>query len=396
MSRSRSAARSTSYDPWVVVERRWSATTKRIVLLAIVVAAAILVVRAWEIVPPFIWAFVVGYALLPGVAFFETRGLRRGPAAAIVFLILVAAIVVAIRVAAPVAIGQVHDFQRAFPATLHNAQTTAASALNDLGMGDLNAIIFAEGTLQVSQNVGRMLLPIAQAIGRFAVELLIFLIATFFVLRDSPRLFSTMQGIVPRGQRAEVLHIAGQISSLIARYIRGQLILVVVMSTATAIGLSLLEVPYSVILGVLTGVLELIPFVGPITAGAIASIIALGHGNPFGWTQLQYVAAVVIMYTVFRHTEDYVVIPLVIGRIVRLHPVVIIFSVLAGGAVLGLLGVILAVPLAATARLLLVYVLAKLRDEDPLAQLTREMEAVEGHQDAPTAEARAVPGEAGS
>lgn len=353
--------------------------------------------RAWEIVPPFIWAFVVGYALMPAVTFFERRGLRRGFAAAVVFLALVAAIAVVIRVAAPIALGQLHDFQRALPSTLRNAQNGASGILNDLGMGDLNAVIFGAGTAEVSASFGRMIVPIAQAIGRFAVDLLIFLVTVFFVLRDGPRLFGVVRGVVPSGQRAEVMHLAEQVSALIARYIRGQLTLVVVMATATAIGLSLLEVPYSVILGILTGILELIPFVGPITAGAIASFIALSHPNAFGWTQLQYVAAVVIMYTVFRHTEDYVVIPLVIGRIVRLHPAVIIFSVLAGGAILGLLGVILAVPVAATVRLLLIFILAKLRDEDPLAQLTREMEAVEGQSTSTDpATARAVTGQAGT
>jgi predicted PurR-regulated permease PerM len=86
------------------------------------------------------------------------------------------------------------------------------------------------------------------------------------------------------------------------------------------------------------------------------------------------------MYTVLRHSEDYFVIPLVIGRIVRLHPVVVIFSLLAGGAIFGLLGVILAVPTAATLRLVLIYVAAKLRDEDPFAELEREIVTAEaGH-----------------
>lgn len=268
------------------------------------------------------------------------------------------------------------DVQQALPALLRNAEETAAAALRDLGLGDLDVLVLAGGPSEISQGLARMVFPLAAAIGRFTLELLIFLVGVFFLLRDAPRLFEVLEGVIPREQRAEVLHIGGQVSALIRRYIRGQLILVIVMSTATMVGLSLLEVPYSVLLGIVTGILELIPFVGPITAGALASIVALGHQNPFGWSQLWYVGAVAIMYTVFRHTEDYVVIPLVIGRIVRLHPLVVIFSVLAGGALFGLLGVILAVPIAATVRLLLIYVLAKLRDEDPLAQLEREIEAV--------------------
>lgn len=380
----------------MVVERRWSATTKRIVAGVILAAFVVVLAGAREIVAPFVWAFIVGYVLLPTVSVLERRGLRRGPAAAIVFLVLVAAIVGVLRLFAPVAVGQLHDLQRAFPSTLRNAQETSAAILRDLGMADLTALVFPGGTSEVSTNVARMVVPLAQAIGRFTLELLVFLIGVFFVLRDAPRLFAVMEGLIPRGHRVEVLHIGGQVSALIQRYIRGQLILVAIMATVTSIGLSILEVPYSVLLGFVTGVLELIPIVGPITAGAIASIVALGHPNPFGWTQLWYVGAVVIMYTVLRQTEDYVVVPLVIGRIVRLHPAVVIFSVLVGGALLGLLGVILAVPVAATLRLVLIYVMAKLRDEDPLALLTREIEAAQDGRDLGAPEAQAVRGEAGT
>ncbi|MEK7862940.1 MAG: AI-2E family transporter, partial [Chloroflexota bacterium] len=110
-----------------------------------------------------------------------------------------------------------------------------------------------------------------------------------------------------------------------------------------------------------------------ICAGAIASLVALGHPNPFGWSQLAYVAAVAVMYTVMRHAEDYLVIPAVIGRAVRLHPAIVIFALLSGGATFGLLGVVLAVPVAATLRLILIYVQAKLRDEDPFLPLTEDL-----------------------
>lgn len=359
----------------MVVERRWSPQTKRVVIFAAAVVAAFLLWKAGEIVAPFLWALVVGYVMLPGVSLFERRGLRRGLAAGIVFLIFLGAIALIGRVVAPIAAAQLRDAQREVPILLRNAEETAAAALTQIGLGDLDALVLIGGDLP--QSLGRMVVPLAAAVGRFTLELLIFLVGVFFVLRDGPRLYQTLEGVIPREQRAEVLHVVGQASGLISRYIRGQLVLVIIMSTATAIGLSLLEVPYSVVLGLLTGVLELIPFVGPITAGALASVVALGHPNPFGWEQLWYVAAVAVMYTVFRHTEDYVVIPLVIGRIVRLHPLVVIFSVLAGGAIYGLLGVILAVPTAATVRLVLIYVLAKFRDEDPLAQLEREIEAAE-------------------
>src|SRR5579859_6917113 len=99
----------------MVVERRWSPLTKRVVLALILAASLLVLWRAGEVVPPFVWAFVVGYVLLPAVSFFERRGLRRGPAAAVVFLALLAVIVGVLRLVAPVAVDQLHELERAFP-----------------------------------------------------------------------------------------------------------------------------------------------------------------------------------------------------------------------------------------------------------------------------------------
>jgi predicted PurR-regulated permease PerM len=218
-------------------------------------------------------------------------------------------------------------------------------------------------------------LPFVVGAGHFLLEFLIFLIATFLTLRDAPRLLSFIQRNVPSDHRADILHVLRDTNVMLGRYIRGQLILVTLMSSVTTIGLTLLGVPYSVLLGVTTGVLETIPFVGPITAGAIACLVALGHPNPFGWSQIAYVAVVAVMYTILRHAEDYLVIPTVIGRAVKLHPAIVIFALLSGGAAFGLLGIVLAVPVAATLRLVLIYVRAKLRDEDPFAPLTEDLAA---------------------
>lgn len=359
----------------VAVRGAWNTTTKRAVLLVVLALAILLIAHMGEIVVPFVWAFVIGYVLLPAVAFLEGRGVRRGLSAGVVFLVLVGSLLLVIRLVVPLAVVQLRDVNHALPLLLRNAQITAADALNSVGMSDLDPLLFLPPT-EVSQNVARMVVPLATAVSRFALELLVALVGTFFVLRDAPRLFGSVRGLIPPDQRRDAVHIAEQVNVLIGRYIRGQLLLVGIMSTVTAVGLSVLELPYSILLGVVTGFLELIPIAGPITAGAIASIVALGHPNPFGWSQLAYVAAVVVMYTVLRQAEDYFVIPLVIGRIVRLHPVVVIFALLAGGSVLGLLGVILAVPAAATIRLVLVYVMARLRDEDPLPELAREIETV--------------------
>jgi len=365
---------------------RWSSTTKRVVVALFAIAALYIVYRAGDIVRPFVWAGVLAFVLLPVVGLLERRlSLPRTAAAAVVFLGLVAVIIGGGRILVPLAVDQVRDLQRSLPTLVANAQNTLAETADQLGLENLDELIvnFA-GVTDVTQMVARGAVPFIVGLGHFLLELLVFLIATFFLLRDAPRLYQWFRRVLPASQRNELIPLIAQVNTLLGRYVRGQMFLIGVMSTVTFVGLSILQVPFVLLLAIMTGVLEVIPIVGPITAGAIACLVALGHPAPWGLSQIWYVAIVAAMYTVLRHAEDYFVIPLVIGRIVKLHPAVVIFALLTGGVLYGLLGVLVAVPVAATVRLVLIYVGAKLRDEDPFPQLEEELEVPHAPAPAPT------------
>ena len=358
---------------------RWSATTKRLVVAVLVIATIYIVYRAGDIVRPFVWAAILSYVLLPVVGLLERRlRMRRTLAAALVFLALLVVIFGGGRLLAPVIVDQVRELQRTLPSLLANAQSTLAETADQVGLSDLDELLLNNVSAggDVGQAIARTAVPVVVGLGHFLLEFLVFLIATFFFLRDAPRLFDWVRRLIPSSQRAEIVPLLGEVNALLGRYVRGQLFLVLVMWTATFVGLTILQVPFSFLLGLMTGLLEVVPIVGPITAGAVACLVALGHPAPWGMSQIVYVAVVAVMYTVLRHAEDYFVIPFVIGRIVRLHPAVVIFSLLSGGAVFGLLGVFVAVPLAATLRLVLIYVGAKLRDQDPFPKLEEELASV--------------------
>ena len=362
------------------MKSRWSSTTKRVVVGSLAALFLLFIWRAGDIVEPFLWAMILSYVLLPLVGALQRRtGVPRTAAALVVFLALLAVIFGGGRFLIPRLIDNSKDLQTNWPTLIANAQVTIADTLTSLGLGDLAATVIAPNLQDLDRQIVAMLqrnaLPVVVGAGHFLLQFLIFLIATFLTLRDAPRFLTFIQRNLPREHRSEILHVLRDTNVMLGRYIRGQLILVLLMSTTTTIALTILGVPYSVLLGVMTGVLETIPFVGPITAGAIACLVALGHPNPFGWSQIAYVGVVAVMYTILRHAEDYLVIPTVIGRAVRLHPAIVIFSLLSGGAVFGLLGIVLAVPVAATMRLVLIYIRAKLRDEDPFAPLTEELAA---------------------
>jgi len=357
---------------------RWSPTTKRLVVLGFAALGLVILWRAGDIVEPFVWAVILSYILLPVVGALQRRfSLPRTGAALIVFIGVLAVIFGGGRLLVPRVVDNAHDFQRTWPVLFASARQTISDTFDQFALGDLDDALIGPNLQDLERQLqtmaSRNALPFVIGAGHFLLQFLIFLIGTFLMLRDAPRISVALQSNLPREHRAEFLHVLRDTNVMLGRYIRGQLILVTLMSTVTIIGLTILNVPYSVLLGLMTGVLETIPFVGPITAGAIACLVALGHENPFGWSQLAYVGVVAIMYTVLRHTEDYLVIPTVIGRAVRLHPAVVIFALLTGGVTFGLLGIVLAVPVAATLRLVLIYVRAKLADEDPFAPLTEEL-----------------------
>jgi predicted PurR-regulated permease PerM len=361
--------------------------------VAFAALAVLIIWRAGDIVEPFVWAAILSYVLLPVVGAIQRRfGFGRTLSALIVFLGVLAVIFGGGRVLAPRLADNAHDLQQNWPVLFANARQTISDTFDQVGLGDLDDALIGPNLQDLERQLqtmaSRNALPFVVGAGHFLLQFLIFLIGTFLMLRDAPRLLSAIQQNVPREHRNEILHVLRDTNAMLGRYIRGQLVLVTLMSTVTTIGLTILGIPYSVLLGIMTGALETIPFVGPITAGAIACVVALGHPNPFGWSQLAYVGVVAAMYTILRHAEDYLVIPTVIGRAVRLHPAVVIFALLTGGATFGLLGIVLAVPVAATLRLVLIYVRAKLRDEDPFAPLTEDL--AEATESAPAMEPTGV------
>src|SRR6185437_3801485 len=181
---------------------RWSSTTKRVVVAVFALAALYIVYSAGDIVRPFVWAGVLAFVLLPVVGLLERRlNLPRTVAAAIVFLGLLAAIIGGARLLVPLALDQIRDLQRTLPTLVANAQNTLAETADQIGLEDLDALIanFA-GIGDFAGMVARGAVPFIVGFGHFLLELLVFLIATFFLLRDAPRLFQWFRRILPASQ----------------------------------------------------------------------------------------------------------------------------------------------------------------------------------------------------
>lgn len=198
---------------------------------------------------------------------------------------------------------------------------------------------------------------------------LVYLIVTFYLLLQSRELSQWTAGLIPAPYRAEICELGRNIDQVLSAYIRGQLLLIIIMAILIYIPLSILQVPYALVIAIASGVLELIPILGPWTAALIAMTVAFFQPEvPFGLSHLGLAGLIGLIYFALRQIEDSFIIPNIMGHLVRLHPAVVIFAVLAGGTLAGGLGLLLSIPTAAVLRILLHYLYNKLIDSPELPE----------------------------
>lgn len=198
-----------------------------------------------------------------------------------------------------------------------------------------------------------------QAFSRI-LEFIIFLFAAFYFLKEGRNMIDKLLNFVPNEYRVEVDILIRRINSVLSGYLRGQIFLVFFVSVVLFILLTILGVKFSLILAVFSGFAEIVPIIGPIVATTVAALVAfIGGTSNFNLLPFQLVIVVVIMYFIVRQIQDYFVNPYVLGRITKLHPLIILFSVIAGEHTAGILGVILAVPIAGIIKIIFEYSLDK-------------------------------------
>lgn len=341
------------------------------------IAVAIIVLFLWEvrgILTPFVWAIVTAYVLNPVVVFLARRtGLPRRLWTVVFYLGLLGLLAWGLGTLLPLLSQQVSELVNELPRHFREAgHLLGQSQVEVLGITiNLNAPdeeISRQIRLLLSQ-VGREALPGALPhVFESLLKLLVYLVSTFFLLLEADRIGATIMRFTPPAARAELSPWVRRINHVLGAYIRGQLFLVVLMSVVTYIALSILDVRFAPLIAIFTGLVETMPFIGPYIAGGTAVLVALTQGYaPFGWSPIALGAAVALTYTVLRQLEDNFVMPFLIGKLTHLHPLTVIFVVLSGAALGGVLGLLVAVPVAATIKIVASYLYDKFNEEPPRA-----------------------------
>ncbi len=170
-------------------------------------------------------------------------------------------------------------------------------------------------------------------------------VLSFYLVMDASRFKRQARDLTPPRHREEVTYVGRQLGTAMGSFVRGQLLVAAFVGVFSSLGMYLIDLPFWLIVGGIAGVLNLIPFVGPFVGGALAAVVALFNGS------LSQAVWAVLIFTAVQQTDNHVITPLIHRTRVHLSPLVIVLALIVGGAVAGLLGVLIAVPTTAAVRI---------------------------------------------
>lgn len=350
---------------------RWATHTKVIVILLILAAAVYLLVRFKSVLPPVILAVILAYILYPLVNRIQSAlRLPRALAVLLAYLLVGAVIAGLLTVIIPYLVNQVTASQWNFSGILNRI---AALLGRDFIVWEWT-IDGREITTRVADTLQQILSPVVghtitlvTSVVSSLVWVIFILIIAFYLLKDSQSLAEGMERLVPPEFRQDYNDLRLEIGAIWSAFFRGQMLLaLLVMVILTALGY-LIGLPYALPMGVLGGLLEFLPSIGHGIWLVLASLLALVFGST--WLDIPRWAFLLIMvgvHILFTQTDLNYLIPRVIGRRVRLAPLVVILGIVAGAALAGVLGVVLAAPTIATARVIGRYIYSRLVEMDAL------------------------------
>jgi predicted PurR-regulated permease PerM len=316
---------------------------------------------------PILLPFLVGlggaYLLDPAADRLQRLGLRRTSATIVISVGFFLALVLVLVLLLPILLTQAAELARALPEYLEGLRARLIPRLSDIASwASAELDVSAEGLLKqywtqamnVLINAITGLLQSGVALLNIASLLFITPVVTFYMLRDWDRMVARVAGHVPPDYMPSVRRLAGEIDEVLAGFIRGQGLVCMFLALFYAFGLWLVDLKYGLIIGLLTGFFSFIPYLGMAIGACVGIAVAA-----FQFQDLVRVALVAGVFALGQFIEGNLISPRVVGDRIHLHPVWIIFAVLAGTVLFGFLGTLLAVPVAGVLGVLIRFALTQ-------------------------------------
>ena len=332
---------------------RSATRTQRAALIAGFLGGLIFALWLFQsILTPFVLAAVIAYFLDPPTSRLQRMGVPRGLAAGLLILLLSAAALLALLLLYPLLIAQIGVLVTRLPNyvagigtalrdTLLRLEEALGPELVDVRLREL-AVGQAASFLSYLGSSATRLIGGGFALANIFMLAVVMPIVAFYLLRDWQGMIARIESWLPRRSASTLRALGRDMDRVLAAWLRGQLICCAILALIYAAGLQLVGLELGLTVGLVTGVLSFIPYIGSLTGFIAAMLLAVGqYGN---WTG---VAMVALVFLVGQIVEGYIIYPRLLGDRVELHAVWVIFALFAGGVAFGFLGVLLAVPIAA-------------------------------------------------
>jgi predicted PurR-regulated permease PerM len=357
-----------SRRPRVRTHRR-SAITLETQVAFWLAALVVLVLVLWllsEILLPFVAGAAIAYLLTPLTDRLERAGVNRLAAALLMIALVVMGFVLIILLVAPIIGGQLSSFIDNIPGYVSRLQQLLSDPSRPWIQKLVGAGFNADKSIGdlVTQGVGWItaFLKSLWSGGRALVSLFSLVVVTpvvaFYLIYDWHRILRTADSWIPVHQRETVRRLAREIDAAIAGFVRGQTAVCMILGSFYAVTLTLSGLNFGLLIGLISGVITFVPYVGSMTG----LILAVGVAVAQFWPQWTSIATVLGIFLVGQFFEGNVLSPKLVGESVGLHPVWIIFALLAFGYLFGFVGLLVAVPLAATIGVLMRFALMRYRE----------------------------------
>jgi predicted PurR-regulated permease PerM len=313
--------------------------------VAVTIALAELIIHARSVLVLVGLALFLAAGLDPAVTWLINHGLRRWQAVLVTLMVLAGMVAGFLAVAIPPLAAQTTALVNELPKYLHTLQD------HNSQIGKLDAQYHIQDRVRnLLQTKGGSLIGGVLGAGEVVLStfssIVIVAVLAIYFLADMPRIKLLAYRLAPHSRRARVILIGDEIFAKVGGFVLGNFVTSVIAGLGTYIWLVIFGVPYPILLGLLVAFLDLIPVIGSTIGGAIVTLVALTVSLPVAIATLGF-------YIAYRLAEDYFVVPRVMGKTVQVPGAVSVVAVLIGGALMGIVGALVAIPAAAALRLFL-------------------------------------------
>jgi predicted PurR-regulated permease PerM len=322
------------------------------------------------VLTPFVAAALLAYVADPIADRLQCLRIPRSIAVVLVFLLTFLCIGLLVLLVLPLLRTQISALFEALPGIIAQAEQVWLPRLSEF------LEIDAEGRVGLAAFMARysdmagswganVLLSLSRSGGALAaavISLFLIPIITFYLLRDWDQILAKLASLVPSSQRETVMLLARDTDDILGAFLRGQILVMLALAIMYSLGLTIVGLEFAVAIGVVAGLVSFVPYLGLVFGIALASLTVIGDAQP-----LWHLGGIVLTFTFAQFVEGSVLTPKLVGDRIGLHPVIVIFSIAAGGQLFGFFGILLALPAAAVLSVLVRFAYRNYLAEHPEA-----------------------------